>query len=343
MPNKKYYIIAASHKTCGLFAIAKNTIAHVLYALDKGYIPVVDLQHYQNQYFKDNREFKDNTWEYFFEQPCRYGLDDIPRDANIIISDNVLVPEQKYALYPDHLPIEGNNLSQNMKKLFSEYKKYFKINSEVKKYLEDGYKKLIGEENEILGILCRGTDYLQLKPKFHPIQPEPEIVLQKARELQSRFHYKKIYLATEDKKIYEIFKEEFGDILIDNGQYRYENTNDKYIIDIPVKRENHNYTLAMEYFLSIYILSKCKYFIGGRTSGTLAAYIMNNVWEYNYIWELGHYGVEETAPHYQASASGTGTRPKHLRKIFSVTNEYSNNIKHKVLNLCGAKLKFRVK
>lgn len=331
MNNQKYYIIAVSHKTCGLFAILKNTIAHILYALEQGYIPVVDLKHYQNQYFKDNRTFQDNTWDYFFEQPFNIRLEDIPSDADVIISDNVLIPDYDYALFPYHLPVEGESEDVQIIKLKNNYKKYFRINPQTMRYLEDSYKNLLGDEKSVLGILCRGTDYLSLKPQWHPIQPNPEDVLKKAKELYQKHNYKKIYLATEDKKIYDMFKREFGNILVDNNQYRYSDTENKYLTDITVNRENHNYNLAKEYFQSVYILSKCKYFIGGRTSGTIAAWLMSEGWEYNYIWELGNYGVEEVA-----------MNDKNLLKtIFSIKNEYKNDIKHKVITILGTKFKIR--
>ena len=63
--NRKFYIIGVTYNVEGLFAIVNSIINHCIYAEKNNYIPIVDMQHYQNQYFKDNRVFKDNTWEYF--------------------------------------------------------------------------------------------------------------------------------------------------------------------------------------------------------------------------------------------------------------------------------------
>lgn len=329
--KKVAYIIGVSHPTCGIIAIWKNTLAHILYAFEKGYTPIVDLKHYQNQYFKDGKKYIDNAYEYFFNQPCQKTLDNLNEFDEVIISDNVLYPMRKYAIFPDILPIENVSKSNfyNMP-IIKEYKKYFEFNSEIKNYLISESEKKLNGEQDILGILCRGTDYLNMHPKNHLIQPNPNLVIKKAKSLYEKYKFKKIYLATEDRSIYKKFKKEFGDILIDNSQYMYPGNTNKYISSININRENHNYNLAKEYLLSLYILSKCKYFIGGRTAGTLALYLMTNGFEYDYIWNLGHYGEENK----NNSASK-------IEKIFSVKN--SENKKHKIVTILGIKFKFRRK
>ena len=102
----------------------------------------------------------------------------------------------------------------------------------------------------------------------------------------------KIYLATEDELIYEMFKKEFGDKLLDNNQYRYKYTDkqaDKFISSIKVDRPDHSYNLGREYLASLYILSKCDYFVGGRCAGTRDAFVMQDDWKDAYIWDLGLY------------------------------------------------------
>ena len=63
--NKKFYIIGTTRDITGIGAILIGYIGHALYAINNQMIPVIDLKHYKNQYFKDGRTYKDNTWEYF--------------------------------------------------------------------------------------------------------------------------------------------------------------------------------------------------------------------------------------------------------------------------------------
>ena len=69
-----------------------------------------------------------------------------------------------------------------------------------------------GSDN-VLGILIRGTDYIAKKPKYHPIQPKAEIVLNDTKEMNNKNKYDFIFIATEDDLIRKKFIKEFGDNL----------------------------------------------------------------------------------------------------------------------------------
>ena len=81
--RRTIYIIRIDFPMAGLFAIAKSVLCHIEYALDNGWIPVVDLRNSINQFRKNEGE---NPWELFFAQPMTTGLDDISSEDNIIIS-----------------------------------------------------------------------------------------------------------------------------------------------------------------------------------------------------------------------------------------------------------------
>lgn len=325
--NPIYYVISVGWKSGGQFALYKTVMSYLIYASERGYIPVIDMQHLYNQYFKDGREYKDNVWEYFFNQPCNISLKDIPKDANLIMSsdtDIVDIALNEYICLKD---------LKQAKKTFGKYFSYTKFNDKTQKYLDENLNKITNGEPDILGILCRGTDYLNCKPVGHAVQPDPHIVIEKAKKLLDKYNYKKIWLATEDKNIYLLFKSEFGDMLIDNKQYKYDSTSDKRIYQIKVERENHFYNLAKEYLLSIYILSKCKYIIGGITAGTLGALFLSNGFEnksYTYFWDLGVY---------RNSAKGINF----LNNLFSIKNRIYNGKKYKLCTILGIKLKIRKK
>lgn len=329
--SRKIYIISRSFKEEGLFAIANSIINHCEYAIENGYVPVVDLKHYSNQYFKDGRTFKDNSWEYFFEQPNGIGLDDIKDEDEVTIGENRIYINSDKAIYVSDLPIsnEFNENKETEKKKLSQ-KSLLKFNRETKVYLEENFSKLVGSGDDVLGILCRGTDYINKKPIGEQIQPNPETVIAKAKEvIKKNPSIKRIYVATEDNEIYQKFKQEFGDILIENSQYKYsledKSLNYDYLSNIKVDRKDHNYNLAKEYLLSIYILSKCRYFIGGRTTGTKWVWLLSEKWEYFYIWKLGKYSKSI------------------IQQMFSVYSEDNGIKKYKVYNIFGIKIKTKIK
>ena len=121
-----------------------------------------------------------------------------------------------------------------------------------------------------------------------------------------------------------LFEPEFRITLDDawNGGF---DDSEKFLSEIKVDRKNHNYNLALEYLASLYILSKCKGFLGGMAGGTRIAYLLSENWQYLKIYDLGQYGRYNSF----------------FEKIFSIKNVVTNKNKHKVFTILG--VKFRVK
>ena len=185
------------------------------------------------------------------------------------------------------------------------------------------------KSDKVLGVLCRGTDYLYKKPIGELIQPDPSNVIKKVKKIVVNKKYNKIYLATEDKKVFERFKKEFGEKLLPNFQYMYNENYDvsKFLCNLKVDRKDHFYHLAKEYLFSLFFLSKCNGFIGGYTNGTVIAWILSDNWTDTYIYDLGVYKDHNNL----------------LEKIFSIKNEYRlNGKKYKIVTILGRKMKFKI-
>ena len=320
-----FYIVTSARTITGIGALILRELYHISYAVKCGYIPLVDLKHYKNQYFKDKRTYKDNVWEYFFKQPFDLGLDDIKDEDEVIVAENILCPMVKF--FEPHPLFYPKNLVQDFKtkKIKNELSKYLKFNDETKLYLEKKVNEALNGESNVLGVLLRGTDYTKRQTYDEFIQPNTKTVINEAKKLLNEGKFKKIYLATEDKFIYEEFKKEFGGLLIENRQYMYSTNYDseKYLSEIKVNRKNHNYNLALEYLASLYILSKCKGFLGGMAGGTRIAYLLSENWQYLKIYDLGQYGRYNSC----------------LEKIFSIKNVVTNKNEHKVFTVLGLKFK----
>ena len=56
---------------------------HLLMALMQGRVPVVDMQTEKNQYLAADKVGRENSWEYFFEQPYGIGLSSVPSGADV--------------------------------------------------------------------------------------------------------------------------------------------------------------------------------------------------------------------------------------------------------------------
>lgn len=287
--DKTFYITCVSYRTDGLFSIMKSQLTHIAYALDHHYIPVVNMKDFYSQYLGDNVGSTENVWEYFFEQPFNYHVEDTLTSKHIILSRRSLTPNSKYHIHTNILDDENKYKFLYYKTLF---RTYIRFNNETKNYLDEDFKRVLGNHEKVLGILCRGTDYLMKKPHNHPVQPDPIVVLQKADEIIRQQNCDKIFLATEDKRIYNMFFKHFSDKLLTNNQVLYDADDLKdvtYLSEIKAPRDNNNYLKGIEYLSSMYLLSKCACFIGGRTAGTIGVYFMSDGFEYDYTWDLGNY------------------------------------------------------
>jgi hypothetical protein len=289
MPDKTFYIIGIDEGWAGLFAILSHQLSHIAYAVERGYIPIIDLQNYYSQYLGDNELFKENAWEYFFEQPVGYRLNDIKKASNVIKSvQNANPPEAcVFNVY------EGFN-DINKRSYYREiFAKYIKFKPQTEDFLTIKYNELLKNKGKVLGVHCRGTDYVALKPSGHPIQPSTDEVITKAREVMREYSCPYIYLATEDKDIYDLFAKHFENELILDNASRWS------ITDLPEGKSNSkrlSYTdktgkiqSAMEYLAQMYLLSRCNCLVCGATAGTAGVLLMNDKYDYIYIYNLGYY------------------------------------------------------
>ncbi|MCR5624745.1 MAG: hypothetical protein K6G11_05815 [Lachnospiraceae bacterium] len=207
-----------------------------------------------------------NIWEQFFEQPC--GVGENLRKTPVDFECGELFP--KFDEIYD---------KQRVKRWHRLYSRYIKLNKTSRKYIGNELKELDIKNRRVLGVLCRGTDYLKLRPKGHPVQPEISTVLKDTEEKLKEWGCDYIYLATEDSKIQKQFKDKFGDRVLENKRVYYDKVFDKdgldFIKDVHFERENDDYLKGLEYISSMYILSRCDNIIAGNCGGSQFAVFMN--------------------------------------------------------------------
>lgn len=175
------------------------------------------------------------------------------------------------------------------------YHHLFILNEDTKKYVTNDMEKIRMKtgEKRVLGVSCRGTDFLTLKPKGHPIQPSVDQILEKVKQYTERYEY--IYITSEEERVIKIFEEAFPGKIVTNSRKYYDelffSKNDvTHITQIEFDRENDRYLRGLEYYSSVYILSQCDALIGGNCGATRAALYMNDLkYEEKYIFDLGLY------------------------------------------------------
>lgn len=156
---------------------------------------------------------------------------------------------------------------------------FFKIRDRIEKLYDYDYQN-IRERNsnkKIVGVVARGTDYLILKPKGHPIQPELSELF---KQIKKNVHETDVlYVATDEQKILNQFIREFGSerIITTESEY-YDNVyhmKEANVSRLTFERENDKFLKGYQYFERIYILSKVDGLIAGMSGAVRATLIMN--------------------------------------------------------------------
>lgn len=283
-----YYIIKVDAEAIGLAAIIRGVTSQILYAKQREWIPVVDMQSNKNPYLDKSVVGKENSWEYYFEQPTGIGLGDVVNSNNVIYS----IENQTEQAPTDDVEFFTDPYKINFWRNF--YKENIRLNRETQEYIEVKEKELFNTDGgRVLGVVCRGTDYIQGRPYRHPVQPLPEDVINEAKKLLETGEYKKIFLATEDIKILEMFKSEFGEKLIYVEQQRYGKVDKQLAMMEDFAKESSPREEGLKYLTAIYLMAKCDAIIGGRCGMTVISYLASDGYKYEKLWNLGRYGIDE--------------------------------------------------
>lgn len=287
-PDKIFFIVRRDNTYSGLLSLLMTHLMRIDEAIRKGCIPVVDMQNNFNVYLPEDKIGKENAWEYYFEQPMGYGLQDIKWSRNILFGSGD-VPEA----FPYNDVKFASGESGELKYWQELVGRYIRLNAKTATYIRELEQRLFTPEDRIVGVKCRGTDYLRAKPAGHPRQPSVDEIIYKTEEVMRDKQCNKIFLATEDETIYAAFTAHFKDAVVTNKtEYvHYE----KGPIGQVVYREDtkEKYLEGLEYLSQIIILSRCNCFVAGLTSGTVGAMLLTKGYEYSYIFDLGLYRTDE--------------------------------------------------
>lgn len=251
----------------------ENMMSLMVYSLNRGYTPHINLK---------NRGEGWTNWDTFFEQPfntTEAGHADIVCDRDTgVVSPKFDTPYRK----------------GDLRMWCLVYDKLVRLNKQTKAYVEAEYDTVLAPHKRVLGVICRGTDYIKLKPQGHPVQPNIPDVVKKAKEMTNRYGYQYIYLATEERNIHETFEEAFpGKVLVNKRQYYddiFNAGNLTYIYQVSFDRKDDIYLKGLEYLSSLQLLSRCDALLGGNCGGACAALYMNNMkYEHVELFNLGLY------------------------------------------------------
>lgn len=266
---------------CFSVCFLHDMLAQIWEALRGGYIPRVEL--------KDRKKGWIN-WADYFEQPFfefdREKLDHLPIYET---KQRIATPwGEGYGFFRQE---EWFSL------LCGLYQNWAVLNEKTADYVRREYVKLL-DGKRVLGVLCRGTDFSEGKPKGHPVQPDIGELIREAREMKKKLSCDYLYVASEEKRLVDQMKEAFPEKVLENrrsycDEEYYRMTaggNDVKIAEVLYQGEETYYQRGLEYISSVMLLSKCKGLVAGDCGGSeFALYMNNRQYEAYHIFSLGTY------------------------------------------------------
>ena len=279
-PGKRFLVIRRKDSCAGLFSYVATTLGWIKYAEENCMIPVVDMACHKNIYqsWADFVIRRLNTWEIFFEQPAGLSVGDISHAQNVVIADGVPRSESDVRAI-----LQNSDLLKSYRRL-------------VKRWLRPKFSALSQFDNValncairhgVIGVLARGTDFFEMKPHGHAIQPDADEIICKIRDYQAsnrggRF----VYLVTEDVSIADRFKAEYGAYLLlplqDFVSYKG---------GLLAQNESvaHNKRRGLAYLKAVIDLSRCDSLFSGINNGAFGAMIFSDGFQSVNIIDHGDY------------------------------------------------------
>ena len=272
----------------GMFAHYLIVLRHIIIALERNMIPIIDMENYKTSYSEDCLiNNTNNAWEYYFTQPWSYPLSEVYESKNVLLTgryppNNTVIDSLLAGLYTD---------IETIKQVNAVIEKYMRFNAITEAYIDKHVLSVLAGKRNVLGVSSRGTDYVKFRPKGHSIQPDLDCLLEITRQKADEWNVDCIYIATEEAEALENFKCAFPGKILATDSFRHAKYDSSLMItEVRFDRENDKYLSGLEYIRDIVLLSRCDYFLGTLTSGASAAILMNSgKYKDKFVIDLGVY------------------------------------------------------
>ncbi|MBQ7152194.1 MAG: hypothetical protein IJR94_08090 [Synergistaceae bacterium] len=273
-PSLRFFLIRSEGTDEGLMSLYIGRLREIYWSFQNNFVPFVDWKNYRTQYNIDSPVYGSlNAWEYYFEQPSNFSLEEIYQSRRVKLSG------WKFFERPQEFFISDEILYEMTQRV------------PVKKYIREIADEKIKSNgiNNMIGLLVRGTDYVKIKPAGHAVAPTPEQAAEKLDEFLLKYGARKIFLATEDENIYKFFLDKYGDLIYTSDKNLIKNYSGHDYVANEINSKNM-YQFGLDYLVKMICLSECKFLITSKTAGSEFARILNHGrYLEKYIFDLGVY------------------------------------------------------
>lgn len=266
-----------------------RTLQNLAYAIENNWIPVVDWENYGPFPHQENYPVHGtkNCWEYYWNQPSEYSLEEVYQSKNVILStqntrDNQYVPS---IFFSPKLQEQAEDYATRCPK----YDRYISLNPEVAQYIQEKQNALFPSGARILGVAVRGTSYGvestlkgMAKADGHPKQPTEAKLIQMIRQFMLEWDMDYAFITCEFAPLIEDIRKALGDKIIYLPRKRYDKPPKRGDVEKnldPLYVPGQKYQTNLDYLTEMVLLARCTSLLAAMSSGTRAAI----------IWNGGHY------------------------------------------------------
>lgn len=262
-----------------LFNYYRN-LQFIAYALDRGWIPVVDwgIQYGRMQHMeKYPVNGTENGWEYFWEQPSKYTLDEVYQSKNVVLSIRNTIDTE--FMPPCQYPWPFQKTAEDCARMCPKYDKLISLNETTAKYIAQKEEMLFPKGARILGVSIRGTDYGDKGANVfatHPIQTSVSDLILAIKKRMRQWNMDYVFLACESNAVVDAIRNKIGEKLLVLPRCRYEGRSapqdDEHN---PLYKQGHRYQTNLDYVTEMTLLSRCTSLLACMSGGVRTAIIWN--------------------------------------------------------------------
>lgn len=291
-PDKQIIVLDYSCGREGIGSIAGSAFTHVMWMTGHGYVPVMNLHTYPNQYLNAPGE---NMWEYFFEPVSSVSVDDAYESENVIIATENDITRTDF-----HISPYQRKYVETIADYAADYRKIVRMNRETKQYIDEKVPKEIREGKRVLGVVMRGSDLRRdVSDRYHR-KKQQEGIADAEAFLRACSYYKDqlkceyIFLATEDAEYLEMAQSILDKILfVDQKRTAYDYANGENITLNEAMGQQDGKAAGRDYLSVIQCLTECRALLCNMMCGAVR---LSQLWKtdkYELFRRIGRDGEQD--------------------------------------------------
>lgn len=280
--DKTFYVIRTDNtQHWGLFSTYLFVLSNIKYAVERGWIPVVDYKNYCLTGLQNAENIgKENAWNYYFEDLVpEFPLEVVYQSKNVILGPLRGQPygsiswNSKMNIYDDKYRVY-HQLAD----------KYLRVRPDILNEVEILYQKIFPQGERVLGVGIRAEAYwgsVTGHPSWnnHPKGASVEQCIKSIKNCMKQYQCNFFFLSCEDNYYVNTIKREMRDkcLCIVRTRFNYFNdVGEPNLIDETVVEGYDMQQKSLDYLKETLLLAKCHSLVMTVGGGTTATFFLKS-------------------------------------------------------------------